>query len=172
MEVHMTKFRMLTVATAVAALSAVALASVSFDPVTGTGFVGKGEVQLVYSWNNSTLQRNADSVQFAVNSTTVTEYTWTCDRDAGPQTQERARTTTTTMQGLVEAVARERNQVTGFLLLGYDGSPSTTTESEGNQLWSCPTGWTSTNESTVGPTPVSGGGLLVSIDGSTWESLE
>src|SRR3990170_2451923 len=37
----------------VAAISVgTALAAVIFDPVTGEGFVGKGDVQLVFGWNN------------------------------------------------------------------------------------------------------------------------
>jgi hypothetical protein len=46
----------------------------------------------------------------------VEETTWTCDRDGGPQTQGRHRTKTN--QGVLDSVARERNQVTGFILAG------------------------------------------------------
>ena len=38
---------------------AIASASVTFNPATGTGFVGKGDVQLAYGWNNKQLQDNA-----------------------------------------------------------------------------------------------------------------
>jgi hypothetical protein len=111
-------------------------AAVTFDPVTGTGFVGKGDVQTAFGWNNQQLQQNAGSVSFS--ATTVSEQSWVCDRDAGPQTQERSRTTTT--QGVVSNIARVKNQITGFNLTGYSGTPSSTTE--GPALGSCPTGWT------------------------------
>jgi hypothetical protein len=117
--------------------STAAIAAVTFDPATGTGFVGKGDVQLAFGWNNKALQDNASSVSFS--ATTVSDQTWVCDRDAGPQTQERARTTTT--QGVVSNIARDnKKQITGFNLTGYSGTPSTS--SEGPALGSCPTGWT------------------------------
>src|SRR5918996_4693526 len=36
-----------------------AFALVTFDPSTGTGFVGKGDVQTAFGWNNKQLQNNA-----------------------------------------------------------------------------------------------------------------
>ena len=39
-------------------------AAVTFDPVTGTGFVGKGDVQNVLGYNNSHLQKNASTLVF------------------------------------------------------------------------------------------------------------
>lgn len=50
------------VALAAATLATVAIAAVTFDPVTGTGFVGKGDVQTAFGWNNQQLQQNADGV--------------------------------------------------------------------------------------------------------------
>lgn len=41
-----------------------ALAAVTFDASTGTGFVGKGDVQLAFGWNNKQLQANAAGVTF------------------------------------------------------------------------------------------------------------
>lgn len=45
--------------------SSAASAAVAFDSSTGTGFVGKGDVQLLYGWNNKALQDNASGVSFA-----------------------------------------------------------------------------------------------------------
>ena len=56
-----------TVAATVATLAlgaTAASASVNVDPATGSGFIGKGDVQLAYGWNNATLQTNASSVGF------------------------------------------------------------------------------------------------------------
>lgn len=138
----------------------------------GVGFVGKGDVQLKFGWNNPQFQANVNNVIFQISSTevSVSESTWTCDRDAGPQTQERAVTTTTTtsIQGLLSSIARVRNQVTGFNLNGFDGEPTTTppvVETEGPPLGSCPTGWTAINLVTGDPVTTTTGGLQVSGDG-------
>jgi hypothetical protein len=144
----------------------VALAAVTFDPATGTGFVGKGDVQLALGYNNKQLQDNAGSVQFRASTEQVSTSTWTCDRDAGPQTQERANTTTTTTQGIVSKIDRVKNQITGFNLTGYSGAPTTETEHEGPAVGSCPTGWTAIDLVTEdGPSSSS---LEVSSDGITW----
>jgi hypothetical protein len=146
--------RRLAALTAVAAgalaIAGGAIGAVTFNPDTGTGFVGKGDVQLALGYNNAQLQANASSLQFTVSS--VEETTWTCDRDAGPQTQERHRTTT--IQGVLDSVARERNQVTGFILNGYGSSQ---VGHDGPPLGSCPTGWTAVDFQTN----TSGGGLSV-----------
>jgi hypothetical protein len=152
-------FTFFTVFAAVAALLAVtAFASVTFDPNTGTGFVGKGDVQLVLGLNNAQVQNTPVSFTYSSSSTTVTSYTWTCDRDSGPQTQERANVTTVTnsTQGIVGSLARVKNQITGFNLLGWNGAPTITSTSEhdGNPIGSCPDKWTNlgvTEESTTTP---------------------
>jgi hypothetical protein len=45
-------------------ISATAFGEVIFDPTTGIGFVGKGDVQNAFGWNNATLQKNAEGVTF------------------------------------------------------------------------------------------------------------
>jgi hypothetical protein len=148
-----------------------ALAAVTFDPATGTGFVGKGDVQLVFGWNNKALQDNAGSVDFRSASTETSETTWTCKRDSGEQTQERLRTTTTTIQGLVTTVGRLKNQITGFNLNGYEGTPTTTTVSDGPALGSCPQFWTEvegSQETVVTPGTTT---LEVSINGTDWFAI-
>jgi len=148
------------VAASVALVATSASAAVTFDPTTGAGFVGKGDVQLALGFNNKQLQDNAASLAFTYSVTSVTEATWTCDRDAGPQTQERANTTTTTTQGIVSTIARERNQITGFNLLGFSGSPSETSETDGPAVGSCPTLWTAI-DLVEGDPVVTDGGLFV-----------
>jgi hypothetical protein len=126
-------------------LSAGSAMAYTFDSEAGTGFVGKGEVQLALNYNNKQLQDNAASLQFASVSTVVTERTWICTNSNNQSTQERERTTTTSIQGVLESVARERNQITGFTLSGYDGTPTSSSTTAGNQLNSCPGGpWTLT----------------------------
>jgi len=151
-------------------VAGLAYAAVTFDPTTGEGFVGKGDVQYTFDWNNAQLQAKADLVGFRYASSVSVETTWTCDRDAGPQTQERANTTTTSVQGLVDTVGRLKRQITGFNLLGWDGEVSETSESDGPAVGSCPTGWTAIN--IVVGEPVVSGGFEVSGDGgTTWTAL-
>jgi hypothetical protein len=113
----------------VTALAGAAYADVMMNS-DGIGFVGKGNVQLVYGWNNAALQSNAAAVDFR--TVTVTEVSWTCHRFSGNPMdpieiiQERSRTTTA--QGLLDSIGRLKNQITGFNLLGFDGAPMTSTD--------------------------------------------
>jgi hypothetical protein len=133
-------------------------AAVTFDPATGTGFVGKGDVQTALILNNAQMQNTA--VVFTYNATSVSEATWTCDRDAGPQTQERANITTTTTQAVASSIARVKNQITGYNLTGYSSDPIVSEEVEGPAVGSCPTGWTAIDLVVGDPVPT-GGGLYV-----------
>lgn len=123
-----------------------AFAAVTFDPTTGTGFIGKGDVQTALGWNNKQLQDNAGSLQFTFVITTVSEVSWVCTNANNENTQERARTTTTDTTGVLSSVARERNQITGFNLVGFaPGGTTTESTTEGPPVNSCPSGpWTLT----------------------------
>ena len=155
-----------------------AFAAYTFDPATGTGFVGKGDVQLIYGWNNQQLQANAKLVDFR--ASTTSETTWTCSRPAPtPNDPDREitqqRSTTTTTQGLATTVTRDTSKgkngpVTGFNLTGYEGTPTVTTD--GPAVGSCPatpSGFTFDEGSQV--TTPGATVLEVSIDGSTWYTL-
>jgi hypothetical protein len=76
-------------------------------------FIGKGEVQQSFGWNNKQLQDDADKV--LVVATTTTE--WTCSKEVelgngGTNEIVQQRSTTTTVSATTET--RLRNQVTGF----------------------------------------------------------
>jgi len=121
-----------------------AFAAVTFDPATGTGFVGKGDVQTALGYNNKQLQDNAGSLQFTFVSTTVSETSWECTNENNDKVQERERTTTTETTGVIDSIARERNQITGFNLMGFSGDPVTDSSTDGPKLNSCPanpSGW-------------------------------
>jgi len=129
-----------------------ALFAVTFDAQTGEGFVGKGNVQAVFSWNNAVLQVCApigedNCVEFRAQTTT--ETTWQCRNANNQNVQSRTRTTTTS--GVFDDTSREprnQNQVTGFILTGYTGDAAT--ETEGPPLESCPSGpWSLVLGSTV-----------------------
>ncbi|MFM8246766.1 MAG: hypothetical protein ACKN9M_07420 [Burkholderiaceae bacterium] len=60
-----------------------AIAAVIFDPSTGIGFVGKGDVQDAFLWNNQQLQTNAPGLEFKVVQTR--QWTATCTDADGKQ---------------------------------------------------------------------------------------
>ncbi|MDR7082657.1 hypothetical protein J2X01_001946 [Arthrobacter ginsengisoli] len=159
------------------ALASPAAASVTFDPATGTGFVGKGDVQTVFEWSNKTLQTHASTVDFRVNS--VNETTWTCTKTlttGNGQTKEivQERRTTTSVQGLVATVPRSNSNgkdgpVTGFSLQGYEGTA--TLETDGPAVGTCPAAPSGFVYDQNAQTAGSGGGLEVTYDGTSWYSI-
>jgi hypothetical protein len=169
------KFIVATVAAllVVGMVAGMAFAAVTFDPVSGEGFVGKGDVQLVFGWNNKALQKNADSVQFQATSTVVSEVSWVCTNSNNENTQERARTTTTSVQGVVTTVARDNKfQITGFNLTGYSGTPTPSSSTEGPPLNSCPNNWTLTTPAGDPEVVSSSSTLQVSTGGTNWFDLQ
>lgn len=129
--------RQKTRATVVALLAAAAMAvgvgtaaaSATFDPDTGTGFVGKGDVQKVFGWNNQTLQSSAAGVAFAYSSETDTQYDVTCEFDTttGGRTPRIVHHVINKKANVGSAVAYDvtkanrnnpRGDVTGFNLTG------------------------------------------------------
>ena len=153
-------------ATAAVILTATAAgAAVTFDPDTGTGFVGKGDVQTALGWNNKTLQTAEanGAIEFTYNAVTSQETSWDCYNENNGHTQERTRSTTTTVTGVTAHTARERNQITGFYLDGYAEGSSQDTETDGPPLHSCPPANSSfvLGSTYVGEPTVISGGLLV-----------
>lgn len=61
---------------AVALVATTAFAAVTYDPGTGKGFVGKGDVQIPFSLNNQTMQTKAQSTFFHQENKET--YTFTC----------------------------------------------------------------------------------------------
>ena len=119
------------------------MATITFDPVTGLGFVGKGDVQYTFGgMNNAWAQTVSPNVRFRATSSEVSEQSWTCHRftpgNGNEIIQERAVTTTTASEGVVTTIARMKNQFTGFTLAGWDGSVTTSTSTDGPALNSCP----------------------------------
>jgi opacity protein-like surface antigen len=132
---------LVAIAATVALSATAAFAAATFNPATGEGFVGKGDVQTAFNLNNKQLQEQAQNVSFSFVS--VTEQTWVCTNTNNENTQERARTTES--QGLFSSVTRDnKKQVTGFLLTGFDGDPQVI-GTDGPPVNSCPSGpWTLT----------------------------
>jgi hypothetical protein len=130
----MHKRTLLAAAVLIAVITTAAYAEVIFNAGTGTGFVGKGDVQLALGYNNKQLQDNAESLSFTVESVSVT--TWLCYHTDNPNAADQERSVAVTTRGLLSHTERTRNQITGFGLDGYDGTPAVVTE--GGVVGSCP----------------------------------
>lgn len=108
--------------------SSVAMAEVTFDPATGTGFVGKGDVQSVFGWNNAMLQANAGALTFtyvALDSYTAVCTFTTGTGTRGQRTHNVTHRTSTGVSNLIDSSPRTRMQVTGFRLNGIASSSVT-----------------------------------------------
>jgi hypothetical protein len=138
--------RLVLAGVAAATLTAVAFAgpasaSVSIDPVTGAGFVGKGDIQTVLGLNNAQMQ--ATLVSCTMKSTTTQSFDWTCVKTVvtgngilKETQQERASVTTTDVTAVVNNAARIKNQITGDKLTGF-GATTTTSVVDGPTPRSC-----------------------------------
>jgi opacity protein-like surface antigen len=125
--------KMIIAAAAAALASTAAYAAVTFEPSTGAGFVGKGDVQLAYGWNNSALQNKAAAVSF--NYVENDHYDVTCEWDTvtgGKKSKTIHHSVTvkrkTKLNSAVAYDLRLRNQITGFTLKGFSSSDTTGTE--------------------------------------------
>ena len=106
------------------AFSAAMTAAVTFDPFTGTGFVGKGDVQDAFGWNNAQLQANASGVTFTYES--EAQYAQSCMKENVRQTIYKDFKKTIDVNATIAVQARKNPQgvVTGFILSGFGGDTS------------------------------------------------
>jgi hypothetical protein len=111
------------------AAAAMAFAAVAFDPATGVGKVGKGDLQTAWGWNDAKLQASAEAIRFYyVGASAVTVYEAVCTWVTGEGTPgEKTHHVEHTQQAaslLHSEVVREtktnkRGKVTGFNLMGF-----------------------------------------------------
>jgi hypothetical protein len=113
------KAMVLTVAAAVFAASAAVMADVILNP-DGTGFVGKGDVQSAFGWNNAQLQANAHLVTFSVTATQARTQECTTT-GTPPHVVVSFRQAHRGLAGGIAHHPRVRNQITGFILDGFSG---------------------------------------------------
>ncbi|MGE5562177.1 MAG: hypothetical protein ACM3ZV_02590 [Bacillota bacterium] len=118
-------------AAAVALVSTAALASVTYDE-NGYGFVGKGDVQLAFGWNNKAAQDNAKSVSFSIESDDTYDVTceWTTTTGGKfPQVIPHAVTNhkSSSVASAISYDARLKNQYTGYTLNGITSTVVTGT---------------------------------------------
>jgi hypothetical protein len=115
-------------------LAGTASATVTFDPSTGTGFVGKGDVQLALGWNNPQLQANAAGVTFSYNATDTYAAVCTFVTGAGTRGEQTHNVSVprhATINSAIQYDARTHRQIDGFNLTGFG-----TTTTEGPSRWS------------------------------------
>jgi hypothetical protein len=144
-------------------------ALVTFDATTGTGFVGKGDVQLAFGWNNAQLQSNAAGLSFAYAATETVEYVceWTTGPEHNRKTHRVSRDRTQSVSASVAFEARRQNQITGFTLNGFGGTPVVSGDEVPSLGDPCPgnpgTGAVVTSVEEIEST----GGLVVSFGGTS-----
>lgn len=102
-------------------LTSTAYADVSVDE-NGVGFVGKGDVQSIYGWNNAGLQENAPKVLFRLGTTGSAKWVCAGYNGANKYTTMKKSSETNKVVGNVSYTARKNSQaqVTGFILNGRD----------------------------------------------------
>ena len=109
--------RKLSLALSLAAVTAVggasaASAAVTFDPATGSGFVGKGDVQYTFGWNNAKLQSNAGTVDFRYESAQDYEVICEFDTEQGGRDGVRSVVQHVARQELASSLSRDVTTVT------------------------------------------------------------
>ena len=114
-------------------------AAVSFSPESGTGFVGKGDVQLAFGWNNEGLQSAAAQLEFSYSDQAT--YDVPCEKDAAKKTMEATfkRKKSIDASVVYDTRKNKQGQVTGFNLVGFGA-----TDSSDNV--ECPAGWRADGE--------------------------
>jgi hypothetical protein len=107
--------------------SVVAYATVTFNPSTGVGFVGKGDLQTSWGWNNAKLQTCAAAVRFYYHTEQSATYSAVCEFTTGEGARgERTHLVSHTIDRVnsvnstVSYDTRKNNQgvITGFNLAG------------------------------------------------------
>lgn len=103
-----------------------AWAAVTFNPADGTGFVGKGDLQLAFGWNNAQAQSLIPYVTYRYEAVAVytAVCTWTTGEGTrGERTHNVSHKKAIGVTGQVESETRKNNQghITGVMLLGYQG---------------------------------------------------
>lgn len=121
------KLLVATAAVGAVALTGTATAAVTFDPATGTGFVGKGDVQVPFGWNDAKLQQYASGVSFEYESKSDDQYAVTCEWETGNKKivhhiqKKRANVGSSVAYDVTKIDRKNPNgKVTGFSLTGIN----------------------------------------------------
>jgi len=122
---------------ALLATTASALATVTFDPAEGTGYVDKADVQEAFGWKDQVFQANARKVSF--HAVHVVSWTWDCQIDGELLTfvSDEQSSRTVEVEALGTTAGRTVRSATGFDLTGFAGA---TPPASGGDPTSCPSG--------------------------------
>jgi hypothetical protein len=166
------KIRFFAAAAAVAMISTAAVASVTYDS-DGIGFVGKGDVQLAFGWNNKAAQTNANAVAFSFESDQSYAVTceWTTETGGRNSKTIYHAATNHKSQSVTASVAydaRLKNQYTGYSLLGFSGLPVITGTPAPSVGDACPQGGGVSDSDPVGNDAVV---TAVEVDSSSGDNL-
>ena len=107
------------------AISSPANAAVTFDAAVGTGFVGKGDVQLAFAWNNAQTTANAAGVSFTYNVQEAYKFDCTFTVEVGrdkvrePRTQNRGTSSAVNATLTREVRKNTQGNITGYILNGF-----------------------------------------------------
>jgi opacity protein-like surface antigen len=117
------KKMLLAAAAATAMISSAAIAAVTYDE-NGYGFVGKGDVQLAFGWNNAAMQKNHLGVDFYVQSSAryevVCEWTTvTGGKNSKTILHDVTKKYTISDSAAIDSTSRKTGQYTGWHLNGY-----------------------------------------------------
>jgi hypothetical protein len=162
---------------ACAAIGAATYAAVIIDD-EGRGFVGKGDIQNAFGWDNATLQENADSVLFRFVDQETIE--WQCVKTVttgGPNPEIKIITQVKeSIQGINAAIAydarkNKKGQITGFVLEGFEDDA---VELDADDLGKCPESFELVAGSlgAVDSEDSAGGVIEISIDGNDWIAFD
>jgi hypothetical protein len=104
----------------------VVLAVVNLDPSSGAGWVGKGDVQLAYGFNDKTMQSNFDKITFLVEqqSTVTAVCVFQKTTGQGTSTETKSMTNARNLSSNPDGDPRLKNnssRFTGYYLQGYTG---------------------------------------------------
>jgi len=129
---------MIAAAAALATISTAAVAAVTLND-NGTGFVGKGDVQLAFGHNNNTIQANlianpqAYTFKFVSEESFAALCEWetvTGGKNSKIIYHDKVKVTSTSVLAAINGAPRQtkgQNQFTGFNLLGWGATTSTGT---------------------------------------------
>jgi hypothetical protein len=146
-------------------------ASTVYDSTSGIGFVGKGDVQSAFGWNNARLQANASGVSFSYDA--IDTFSAVCTFVTGEGTRgEKTHDVTLPRHAEISSDihyhARSHKQIDGFILTGLgETTASGTAPAQGAACVASQDGiahdgtWTSVTLTS------SSGGLSVSYGGTS-----
>lgn len=151
------------------AVVAIAFATVTFDPSSGTGFVGKGDLQIPWGLNAQAMQTDANNVAFFYVDDTAYDVTCEFDTGSGNHVVHHVRNTPVhdSLAFDVSTATRKNPQgnLTGFNLTGA-GTPTSTGPDVPSVGDSCPGGSTGGLITAVTPDAANTSQTLYATDGT------